>query len=96
MEAREGKKLHDAIGFVGLRAHATAVGLIQLTAELVNAGVLDNMALERVKNSIAQDLALNRPPHAAKAAFEAETRQRLDRLFAGEEKLEPLETTSEL
>lgn len=45
MEAREGKKLHDAIGFVGLRAHATAVGLIQLTAELVNAGVLDNMAL---------------------------------------------------
>ena len=94
MEAREGKKLHDAIGFVGLRAHTTAVGLIQLTSELVEAGVLDKAALERIKGRIAQDLALNRPPHATKEAFEAETKQRLDRLFSGEEKLEPLQTTS--
>ena len=93
MDAREGKKLHDAIGFVGLRAHTTAVGLIQLTSELVDAGVLDKAALGRIKDRIAQDLALNRPPHATKAEFEAQTKERLDRLFSGEEKLEPIDTT---
>jgi hypothetical protein len=92
MDAREGKKLHDAIGFVGLRAHATAVGLIQLTSELAAAGVLDQAAVGRIKVKIAQDLALNMPPHAIKEDFEEQTRQRLDRLFSGEEKLEPLET----
>lgn len=89
MDTREGKQLHDAIDFVGLRAHATAVGLIQLTAELVRAGVLDEAAVERMKEMIAQDLALNRPPHATKEAFEKQIRMRLDRLFAAEDKLEP-------
>lgn len=89
MDEREGKKLHDTIGFVGLRAQATAVGLIQLTTELVSAGVLDEAAFGRIKARIAQDLALNIPPHRTKESFEAETKQRLDRLFSGEEKLEP-------
>jgi hypothetical protein len=93
MDAREGKKLHDAIGFVGLRAHATAVGLIQLTTELADAGVLDQDAVGRIKTKIAQDLALSMPPHANREDFEAQTAQRLDKLFSGEEKLEPLETT---
>ncbi|WP_419814723.1 hypothetical protein [Glacieibacterium sp.] len=91
MDERDGKKLHDTIGFVGLRAQATAVGLIQLTAELVAAGVLDEPALDRIKGSIAQDLALSRPPHASLEHFEAETKRKLDRLFAGQEKLESLE-----
>ena len=89
MDALEGKQLHDAIDFVGLRAHATAVGLIQLTAELVRAGVLDEAAVERMKEVIAQDLELKRPPHATKEAFEKQVRIRLDRLFSAEVKLEP-------
>lgn len=90
MDTREGKQLHDAIGLVGLRAQATAVGLIQLTAELVRAGVLDDDAVGRVKDKIAQDLALDRPPHAVKEVFERELRDRLDRLFSGESKMTPL------
>lgn len=56
MDSREGKQLHDAIGVVGLRAQATAVGLIQLTAELVRAGVLNDSAVGRIKEKIAKDL----------------------------------------
>ena len=89
MDTREGKQLHDAIDFVGLRAHATAVGLIQLTAELFRSGVLDESAVERIKEMIAQDLVLNRPHYVTKEAFEKQVRMRLDRLFAAEEKLKP-------
>ncbi len=95
MDTREGKQLHDAIDFVGLRAHATAVGLIQLTAELVRAGVLGESAVERMKESIAQDLVLNRPPHATREAFEKQIRMRLDRLFAAEDKPKPLASEGE-
>lgn len=87
MDPRESKHIHDTIGFVGLRAHATAVGLIQLTTELVDAGVLGAPALARIKDKIAQDLCLNRPAHMTKANFERQTRERLDRLFCGTEKL---------
>ena len=90
MDGRDGAQLHDVIGFVGLRAHATAVGLIQLTTELVDAGVLEAAALERVKLKIAQDLALSRPPHTSRDEFETQLKQRLDRLFSGEEKLGPV------
>ncbi|QXQ07677.1 hypothetical protein KX816_06590 [Sphingosinicellaceae bacterium] len=90
MDPRESKHLHDTIGFVGLRAHATAVGLIQLTTELVDAGVLDASALARVKEKIAQDLCLNRPAHTSKATFERQTRERLDRLFCGKQPLAPM------
>ncbi|MGI4881326.1 MAG: hypothetical protein ACRYG4_28015 [Janthinobacterium lividum] len=92
MDTRRGKQLHDTIGFVGLRAQATAVGLIQLTAELIAAGVLDKSALERIKEKITHELALGRPPHASKEDFENDIRRRLDRLFTGEETLQPEET----
>ena len=92
MDESEIKKLHNEIGFAGFRAHATAIGLIQLTSELIDAGVLDKGALERIKTKIAQDLALSAPPHSTKERFESETKQRLDRLFSGEDRLEPLGT----
>lgn len=87
MDTRAGKQVHDLVGFVGLRAHATAVGLIHLTIELVRAGVLDNDAIMRVKNAIADDLALSKPSSLSKEEFDRTTRQRLDRLFSGEETL---------
>lgn len=88
MDARAGKQVHDLIGFVGLRAHATAVGLIQLTAELVKAGVLQEEAVTRIKAAIADELELSRPSTVSKAEFDRTTRRRLDRLFSGEDKLE--------
>lgn len=82
MNMRDGEQLHDVIGFVGLRAHATAVGLIQLSNELLNAGVIDAAALDRVKLKIVQDLALSRPPNVKKDEFENQLKQRLDQIFA--------------
>lgn len=87
MDARAGKEVHDLINFVGLRAQATAVGLIQLTTELAKAGVLKDDAVTRIKAAIADELELSRPSTVSKAEFDRTTRRRLDRLFAGDEKL---------
>jgi hypothetical protein len=87
MDNREEKRLHDTLGFVGLRAQATAVGLVQLSIELRRAGVLDEDAITRIKEAIAKDLLLSRPRHAERDAYENTLRGRLDRLFAGEERV---------
>src|SRR6187402_2447107 len=89
MDARAGKEVHDLISFVGLRAHATAVGLLQLSRELVRAGVIGDDAIGRIKGAIADELELSRPTSLSKEEFDRTTRRRLDRLFSGEEKLEP-------
>jgi hypothetical protein len=84
MDHSEDKKLHDTIGFVGLRAQATAVGLLQLSAELRRAGVLDDDAIDRIKDAIAREISLSRPRSPYKEQFDENLRGRLDRLFAGE------------
>lgn len=89
MDEVETARLHDALDFVGLRAHATAVGLLQLTMELTKAGVLCEGAVGRIKDAIARDIVLTRPRSAARSDYEDSIRQRLDALFAGHEKLEP-------
>ncbi len=83
MQTLEGKKLHEEIGFVGLRAQATAVGLLQLTIELRRVGVLDQVAVERVKDAIADDLALSPPYRVTREQHRQTVKGRLDRLFAG-------------
>jgi len=85
MDDCEDIKLHDAIGFVGLRAQATAVGLLQLCAELVRAGVIDEAAIGRIKDAIARDIVLSRPRSAPREAYERDIRRRLDGLFGGQE-----------
>lgn len=87
MDTRETKKLHEEIGFVGLRAQATAVGLLQLAIELRRAGVLDDAAIGRVKTAIAEDLALSRPSHTTDEQHRSSIQKRLDRLFSGRETL---------
>jgi hypothetical protein len=91
------RRLHQTVSLVGLRAHATAVGLIQLTTELVRAGVLDQAAVGRIKCAIANDLMLSPPSSVKKAEFETWVRNRLDALFACEEPIgeEPLPPGSE-
>lgn len=83
MDDREkAKKLHDTISFVGLRAQATAIGLVQLTAELRRAGVLDEAAIERIKAAIANDINVSRSSARSRGTFEAMVKRRLDILFA--------------
>jgi hypothetical protein len=85
-ESEEGR-VHEAIDFVGLRAHATAVGLLQLCAELVRVGLIDDEAVTRIKDAIARDISLSRPRSASREEYESTVRRRLDALFAGRETL---------
>ena len=81
----EDKRLHDLIDMVGMRAQGTTVGLIQLSIELRRAGVLDQAAVDRIKDAIAGEICLTRPKSVPQEHFRANLQCRLDRLFAGEE-----------
>lgn len=84
MEELEVRKLHHALDFIGMRAHATAVGVVQLAIELRRANVIDEAALGRVKDAIARDIALGRPRSAARETYHADLRRRLDQVFSGD------------
>ncbi|CAN5152196.1 hypothetical protein BH10PSE12_BH10PSE12_17480 [soil metagenome] len=81
------KKLHYDLTNVGLRAQATAAGLVQLCVELRRVDVLDDGALERIKTAIADEIVVCAPRPVDKQDYRQDVRSRLDRLFAGEEKL---------
>jgi hypothetical protein len=85
MDETEEIRLHETVSFVGLRAQATAVGLLQLSAELVRAGVLDKAAVDRIKEAIAKDIALSRPRSVSRDEYMGLVRQRLDGLFDAKE-----------
>jgi hypothetical protein len=81
------KKLHFDLTNVGLRAQATASGLIQLCKELHRAGVLDDEAIGRIKTVVADEIALNAPRSVSLADYRRDIDERLDRLFAGEQRV---------
>lgn len=81
------KKLHFDLTNVGLRAQATAVGLVQLCIELQRANVLNEDALERIKDAIADQVSVIGTRRMATQAYRDDIRSRLDRLFAGEQKI---------
>jgi hypothetical protein len=87
MAYQDDKKLHQTLSFLGLRAQATAVGLLQLCRELSDAGVLSSEAMERIKDAISRDIAVGCPPSARRDEYERDVRGRLDRLFAGDERV---------
>ncbi len=89
MDETEEIRLHETVSFLGLRAQATAIGLLQLSAELVRAGVLDKAAVDRIKDAIAKDISLQRPRSSSRDEYMAQVRQRLDNLFDGKEKAGP-------
>lgn len=88
------KRLHFDLTNVGLRAQATAVGLVQLCRELRRANVLDQPALERIKDAIADEVAVTAPRPLASQAYRGEVRARLNHLFAGEQEVGPADALS--
>lgn len=88
------KRLHHDVTNVGLRAQATAVGLIQLCIELRNANVLSEDAITRIKVAIGDELIVGPNRRVASREQRAEIDDRLNRLFAGEQKIGSAEALS--
>ncbi len=80
-QALDARQLHGSIDFIGLRAHATSVGLIQLCAELMRAGVLDGPAIQRIKDAIQREISVSNPRSMAREDFERTLKERLDAIF---------------
>ena len=80
-QTEQARELHRTLEFIGLRAQAPTVGLIQLCAELVAAGVQQDAAIERIKDAIFRELAVMHPRGHNRAEFERTLRQRLDAIF---------------
>lgn len=85
----QARELHRTLEFIGLRAQATTVGLIQLCAELVAAGVLSDEAVERIKDAIFREIAVTHTRGYKRAEFERTLRQRLDAIFPHPANSEP-------
>nr|WP_010162799.1 MULTISPECIES: hypothetical protein [unclassified Sphingomonas] len=88
------KRLHFDLTNVGLRAQATAVGLVQLCQELRRANVLDDPAMARIKDAIADELSVTAPRSLSAKGYRGEVRARLDRIFEGEQQVGPAEALS--
>lgn len=88
------KRLHHDVTNVGLRAQATAVGLIQLCIELRNSNILSEDSITRIKGAIGDELAVGPYRRIASRDQRSEIDARLDRLFAGEQKIGSAEALS--
>lgn len=81
----ERRRFHTSLEFIGMRAQATAAGLVQLCIELRRLNLIDEQGLARIKNAIAEEIAERTPRSLAKQVYLADIRVKLDRVFAGEE-----------
>ena len=98
-QAAEARQLHRTLEFIGLRAQATTVGLIQVCAELVRAGLLDDAAIQRIKDAIHRELSVIQPRGRNQAEFDETLRSRLDAIFpkaSAEDKRERVGTVKDM
>lgn len=73
---------HHTLDLIGLRAHATTVGLIQLCEELLSAGVLSAEGLGRIKDAIFTELTVGKRERVARQSnFDETLRGRIDAVF---------------
>ena len=77
----ETRRAHRDLSLAGLRAEATATGLIQLIRELRGSGALAPDAVGRIRDRVVDDLTLSRPIGASEDDFRSDLRRRLDHLL---------------
>lgn len=75
------RNLHNTLDFIGLRAHATTVGLLQLCMELVKVGAIDLHAVERIKSAIHGEITASHSRRHDRDEFARVLKQRLDAIF---------------
>ncbi|WP_347303761.1 hypothetical protein V5740_03825 [Croceibacterium sp. TMG7-5b_MA50] len=81
------RDVHHELVNVGLRAQATAAGFVELCKELKATGALDDNAMSRIKDAIADEVALTCPRSIPRTEFRRDICRRLDALFTGREKI---------
>ncbi len=81
------RSMHYDLTNVGMRAQATAAGLVQLCIELHRLNVLDDGAVGRIKTAIADEIITCASRPIDRKDYRRDVRSRLDRLFAGDEKV---------
>jgi hypothetical protein len=88
MDRTSSSDLHRSLNLAGFRALATAAGLLQLCHELGEAGVLAPAAIGRIQQRMFDELMEQAPRSVSTdEQFAKRLRQRLENLFAGEERL---------
>lgn len=80
-QSDETRQLHDTLDYIGLRAHATTAGLLQLCSELVRAGAIDIAAVERIKAAIHSEIMLTQGRRRDRHEFGEMLKERLDAIF---------------
>lgn len=75
------RELHQTLEYIGLRAQATTVGLLQMCAELVKVGVLGDDAIQRIKDVIHREITVSHSRGHFREEFDEMLRQRLDAIF---------------
>ncbi|MFN7025658.1 MAG: hypothetical protein ACK4QP_14310 [Pseudorhizobium sp.] len=80
-QSEETRQLHDTLDYIGLRAHATTAGLLQLCTELVRAGAIDHAAVERIKSAIHSEIMLTQGRRRDRDEFSGMLKERLDAIF---------------
>ena len=86
----ESGAVRTSVSLLEMRAQATAAGFVQLCRELRNSGQLDDTALDRIKDVIADELAEHAPRSTTRTEFLTRVHERLDRIFAAGEAIGPL------
>lgn len=82
IDMKECQRTHLSLDAIGMRARGTAVGLLQLCKELLDAGVLDTPAVERIREAIVADIALTCPRTVQRDDYQKMVRDRLDAIMA--------------
>ena len=96
MNADKQKQLHHDVTNGGLRAQATAVGLVQLCIELRAAGVLSEGGLANIKKAISDELLIGPYRRHCSRDERREVEARIDRIFAGEQKISSADELSSI
>ena len=81
VQSEEARRLHETLDFIGLRAHATTVGLLQLCTELVQGGIIDLGAIERIKGAIHREITVSHARGHDREEFARLLKERLDSIF---------------
>jgi len=79
---KDAQHIQLALDSIGMRQRGTAVGLLQLCKELLDAGVLGADAVSRIREAIVEDVALTCPRTVQVSEYQQMVRARLNAILA--------------